>query len=74
MANRNHGFAGGQGLQRQGSVHRQHSVLAERRLDQLRVAPLRQQELPVVLPVHGLGVGLFLVLGVDLKNSLKGFN
>ena len=67
MANWNHGLSGGQGLQRQRSVHRQDAVLTERGLDQLRVAPLRQQELPVVLPVHGLGVGLFLVLGVDLK-------
>lgn len=69
MGNWNHGFAGGEGLRWQGSVHRQDTVLAEGRLDQLRIATLRQQELPVVLPVDGLGIGLFLVLGMDLRDG-----
>ena len=52
-----------------GRLDGEHAVLAQGRLDGLRVRALGQQELTVVLPVHGLRVGLLLVLGVDLRNK-----
>ena len=42
-------------------------VFGEGGLDALRVGALGQEELPVVLLVHGLTLALLLVLSVDLK-------
>lgn len=53
----------------EGGFHSEHPVLAQGRLDGLRVGALGQQELSVVLPVHGLAFRLFFVLCVDLHNT-----
>lgn len=57
----------GQGGQR--SLDGEDAIFAQRRLDALGVGSLGQHELAVVLSVHGLAVGLLLVLGVDLKQT-----
>jgi hypothetical protein len=49
---------------RQRRLHGQHSVFAERALDLLGVRSFGQEEFPIVLSIHRLGLCLFLVFGV----------
>lgn len=53
----------------QRSLYRQHSVLAQRGFDALRVCSFRQHKLSVVLSVHWLAFRLLLVFGMNLKKS-----
>jgi len=62
---------GAEAQSRQRGLHRQDAVLAQRRLDGLRVGSLRQEELAVVFPVHRLAFCLLFVLSVDLKHQNK---
>lgn len=73
VGNGNHGLGGSQRLW-QRRIHRQHSVLAQRRADGLGIHALRQQELTVVLAVHTLGVRLLLVLGVHQQLLVNGLD
>lgn len=57
----------GDGKLGQRRLHSKDSVTGQGRLDGLGVGAFGQQELPVVLSVYRLCVGLLFVLGVDLK-------
>lgn len=56
---------------RQGRLHGEHAVPRQRRLYGFGVRALRQQELTIVLSVHGLCVGLLFVFRVNLKYLKK---
>lgn len=63
-------FAAGQ-LWWQWGVHSEHTVFAQRRSDLFGVDAFWQHEFTIVFPVHALGVGLFLVFGMDLEMVAK---